>query len=156
MAPGPWLVIEVSDTGGGIAPQTLPHIFDPFYTTKAVGQGPGLGLSQVQGILDLHRGHIQVESRPGVGTTVTLYLPAEITDPAVAPSQPTPPTPAAPVIPTILLVEDNAPTREALHEILREAGYHVLVAADGSQARDLALADAESIDLLLTDVMMPG
>jgi CheY-like chemotaxis protein len=140
----------VTDTGRGIAADVLPHIFEPFFTTKALGEGTGLGLATVQGIVEQSGGHIEVRSS-GQGTTFVVSLPAiaagENTpseDGAAGPSGAT----------TVLVVEDDDHVRRLVTTTLDKAGFTVLEAADGATA--LTIAKIRAIDLLLTDVVMPG
>jgi signal transduction histidine kinase/CheY-like chemotaxis protein len=153
MPPGDWVRITVSDTGIGIPEEQLGHVFEPFFTTKPPGEGTGLGLAQVFGIVRQHQGFIDVESEPEEGTTFHIYLPA------VAPEQ------IKGIIPevaktlegqmeTILVVEDDQAMREALTEMLEAMSYHVLSAGDGREA--LRTFDREGpIDLVLSDLIMP-
>jgi CheY-like chemotaxis protein len=160
MKPGDWVQVTVSDTGVGIPPDVLPHIYEPFFTTRAP-LGSGLGLSQVHGIVAQHEGHIDVKSRPGQGTTFTIYLPA------LAICQPETPTQRTARLSrgekqTILVVEDNAAVRRALAESLQLLNYQVLEASNGQQALEIcerraeAGHDADRIALVLSDVVMPG
>jgi two-component system, cell cycle sensor histidine kinase and response regulator CckA len=154
LAPGHWVCVRVSDTGFGIAAEILPHIFEPFYTTKEPGRGTGMGLAQVQGIVEELDGAIGVESRLGDGTTFTIYLPAlpsaegAEADGGIAPG-------AMARVDTILIAEDNDATREAVAESVRGLGYRVLVASTGQQALELFAEHGENIDLLLADIVMP-
>jgi two-component system cell cycle sensor histidine kinase/response regulator CckA len=152
---GTFTEIAVSDTGTGIAPDVLPHIFEPFFTTKPVGQGTGLGLAMCHGILNQAGGHIVVESVAGQGTTVRIRLPA-----LTAVSRDSPPPPLTDDVAggteSVLLAEDNPAIRELAARTLREAGYRVTEAEDGAQARELAEAHGSTVDLLITDVVMPG
>ncbi len=151
--PGRYAVLTVADTGTGIPPVVLPRIFEPFYTTKGVGQGTGLGLATVFGIVEQSGGRIAVESTVGVGTTFRVYLPrvdAAATGPAVGPAPP-PATGAE----TVLLVEDEETVRQLTRTILERVGYRVLEAADGRAAVAAADAHVGPIHLLLTDLMMP-
>jgi two-component system, cell cycle sensor histidine kinase and response regulator CckA len=162
MAAGSWLKLVVSDTGIGIAPQHMPHLFEPFFTTKAPGQGTGLGLSQVYGIIKQHEGHIVVESVAGAGpdngstsgATFVIYLPL-LADETAAPSLPglaeLPESGAG----TILIVEDNDSARRALEDVLVSLGYRVLLAADGREAIEIYQAEAAEIDLIISDLIMP-
>ena len=155
MAAGQWVRLDVADDGTGIAPQHLPHLFEPFFTTKQPGQGTGLGLAQVYGIVKQHGGEIKVESRLGEGTTFTIYLPAlkapaSTTDghgpvPALTPAEQE----------TILLVEDHKPTRVAIRDTLEMLGYDVLVAETGRGALELFTRHRQKIDLVLSDMVMP-
>jgi len=153
VAPGAYAVIEVTDTGSGMPPEVLEHVFEPFYTTKAPGRGTGLGLSMVFGFLKQSGGHISVYSEPGVGTTFRLYFPR-----ADAPAEPALTQPEAPSRPgsgeTVLAVEDNPALRRTVLRQLRQLGYRALE-ADGPAAA-LAVLASEKVDLLFTDVVMPG
>lgn len=154
MTPGAWVQLSVSDTGVGISPEALPHIYEPFYTTKAPGQGSGLGLAQVHGIVGHHDGHIGVETEASVGTTFTVYLPALRTPATVRI------TPDLDEVPTgrgevILVVEDNGPLRAALRETLKQWNYHVVEAIHGAEALALLDEPGNAIDLVLSDVVMP-
>lgn len=145
--------VDVSDTGVGISPEIRDRIFEPFFTTKETGQGTGLGLSIVYGIVRNASGDIMVESEPGRGTRFSLTFPSA--DPAEE-------TAAAAVEPplqgteTVLLVEDEEAVRKLAERVLREGGYRVLSAANAIQARQLWSARDGDVDLLLTDVTMPG
>jgi signal transduction histidine kinase/CheY-like chemotaxis protein len=151
---GEWVSLAVSDSGIGILPKHRPHIFDPFFTTKEVGQGTGLGLAQVYGIVKQHEGEIEVESQFGAGTTFILYLP--VLSPTLAP----PPTAKHPPVPrggeeVILMVEDDAVVLRANEAILRHLGYRVLTAINGRQALEVYDKHAEDIALVVTDMTMP-
>ncbi len=155
MKPGDWVRLEVRDTGTGIPSDVLPHIFEPFFTTKPVGQGTGLGLSQVYGIIKQHDGFIDVESDQIIGTTFTLYIPiynsqaSTIADndafEAVKGN-----------LETLLLVEDEPDVRDALSQVLRSLNYRVITASDGDEALQYFENGGEIIDLVLSDVIMPG
>jgi PAS domain S-box-containing protein len=151
---GEWACLNVSDTGTGIPPDILPHIFEPFFTTKERGEGTGLGLAQVYGIVAQHKGHIDVETIVGEGTTFRVYLPA-----CRDGEEKTPPKDKAPVIPeglgeTILLVEDEKKLREATRETLESLGYRVLTAVGGRQALEV-YQTAGRVALVITEVIMP-
>ena len=153
---GSYVRLRVSDNGEGMEPTTLAHVFEPFFTTKEPGQGTGLGLATVYGIVKQSGGYITVESQPGQGTTVAIYLPrcsetAEAEETAVAPAAATKTGGAE----TILLVEDARPFRRLVHEILAQAGYRVLEAASPGAALTLVSSFGGEIDLVLTDVVMP-
>jgi CheY-like chemotaxis protein len=146
------VLLRVRDDGHGMDEATLAQAFDPFFTTKPAGAGTGLGLATVLGIVAQSGGRVDVESAPGAGTLFEIALPL------VAATAPDTPPPAEPQLRaangTVLLVEDEAVVRDLLAQVLADAGFDVLVAADGEEA--LALArDAGAIDLLLTDVVMP-
>ena len=153
--PGPYVMLSVSDTGGGMDAETLSHLFEPFFTTKEPGRGTGLGLATAYGIVKQSDGHIWVLSEPGHGTSVTIYLPRVegLVHRAPAPV-------GGGALPrgseTILLVEDEDSLRELAHEILGGLGYKVLEAGTGRAALELAERHPGPIDLLLTDVIMPG
>jgi CheY-like chemotaxis protein len=154
LTPGDYALIEVSDTGTGIAPETLGQIFEPFFTTKEGGKGTGLGLSMVFGFMKQSGGHINVYSELGVGTTFRLYLPHQL-DKAAAPA---PAPPAAQLAPTgggvVLVVEDNPGLRDLVVRQLTQLGYRCLEAGDGPSA--LRTLESETVDLVFTDVVMPN
>jgi PAS domain S-box-containing protein len=151
--PGPWVMLTVSDTGCGMDAQTQSRIFEPFFTTKAQGKGTGLGLATVYGVVKQSGGFIYVYSEVGHGTTFKVYLPevlAEIAKevvekPAAAPSGSE----------TILFVEDEESVRELVREYLSGTGYRILEACDGVQALEVAGEYEGTIDMLVTDVVMP-
>jgi PAS domain S-box-containing protein len=154
MAPGDYVLLEVSDSGTGIDPAIQQRIFEPFFTTKGIGRGTGLGLSTVYGVVKQNNGFIFVESEIDLGTTFKVYLPrveATIETVAQAVSEP-----RSPVQATILLVEDELPLRDAGAEYLRARGYKVYTASNGEEAIAIARGTAITIDLLVTDVIMPG
>jgi CheY-like chemotaxis protein len=152
---GRFVGLSVRDTGEGIAPDILPRIFDPFFTTKKEGKGTGLGLATVYGIIEQHAGWIEVDSQPGRGTTFEVWFPAA--DKATAPPMP---APALPVdtrgSETILVVEDKDAGRTVLQAVLERFGYQVVLANDGPEALARWAEHKDRIDLLFTDVMMPG
>ena len=152
--PGPYVRLEIQDTGLGIPGENLERIFDPFFTTKAPGQGTGLGLSTVLGIVKSHGGFIQVQSRPGEGAAFVVYLPAWVgaSPPAVAAVPAPPPLGRGELI---LVVDDEPHIRETVRKVLEKKGYQVLVAADGRAATNLCVEHRETIQLVLTDLMMP-
>jgi two-component system NtrC family sensor kinase len=154
--PGPHVCLSVSDTGCGIAPELLPRIFDPFFTTKEIGKGTGLGLATVYGIVKQHHGWVEVKSDVSQGTTFRIFLPAipetSVTgEPAQAPENA-----VKNGIECVLVVEDEEPVRTLAVAVLRKNGYRVLEAASGKDALDVFQSHGPEIDLLLTDVMMPG
>jgi len=152
---GQYVMISVSDTGAGMPPEVAERAFDPFYTTKGVGRGTGLGLSQVHGFVKQSGGHVKIYSEPGVGTTVKLYLPrsrrqedvvAAAADPAAAPR--------ARGEEIVLVVEDEERVRHLSVDALRDLGYVVVQASDAAQA--LSVLDLQPrVDLLFTDIVMP-
>jgi len=149
--PGAYVHISVRDTGTGIDEQTRQHLFEPFFTTKEVGQGTGLGLATVHGIILQSGGHIDVESEAGKGSCFHLYLPAVAARSGAASVANT--AAAAGGTETILLVEDQPEVRQYTATVLRQLGYSVLQASGGEEA--LAAYSAHPIDLLVTDVVMP-
>jgi PAS domain S-box-containing protein len=148
---GPFVALAVHDTGCGMDAATLSMAFEPFFTTKGVGEGTGLGLSTVQGIVQQSGGHVWAESEPGRGSAFTVLLPALDAEPATAPAPPR--GAAGRGAGTVLLAEDDDSVRALVALVLRERGYTVHEARDGEEA--LRLADAGGVDLLLTDVVMP-
>ena len=151
----PHACLAVTDTGLGIARETLPHIFEPFFTTKEVGKGTGLGLATVYGIVRQHNGWITVRSEVGHGTTFQIYLPPAIGQPA-APSA-TPPLNQLPRgTGTILVVEDEPPVRKLVAQLLQRLGYSIVTAANGTEALERWRQHRGKISLVLTDITMPG
>ncbi|MCK5634597.1 MAG: response regulator, partial [Anaerolineales bacterium] len=146
--------IRVFDTGIGIPNENLDRIFEPFFTTKSAGRGTGLGLAQVYGIVSQLNGHIAVESEEGVGTSFTLSFP--LLD---APASDIPSKPEEVNIKgkgeLVLVVEDDDVTREALGEILESINYKVLLASDGSEALSLLQEESTTVQLILSDIIMP-
>jgi len=154
MEPGRWICLAVSDTGTGIPPHLLPHIFEPFFTTKPRGEGSGLGLAQVHGIVQQHNGHADVETELGRGTTFRVYLPAYRPDEReIAQEEAARPMPEGRGE-TILLVEDNEKVRQAGQMTLQSLNYRVLTARNGQEALEVCRS-AGKVDLVLTDVVMP-
>lgn len=153
LAPGDYVVIEVADTGEGMAPDIVKHVFEPFFTTKAPGAGSGLGLSMVFGFVSQSRGTIQVDSTVGKGTTIRLLLPRSAERVATA-------SPAQPLATDaghgerILVVEDNDALRDTIDRHLESLGYTHQTVANGDQAA--LLLEQASFDLVLTDIIMPG
>jgi len=152
--PGSYVQISVSDTGQGMDAATLGQAFEPFFTTKKRGQGTGLGLSTVYGIVKQSGGCIGIYSEPGHGTTVKIYLPREDRPMAVKPRRATSELPGG--FETILVVEDEEQVRKLVARVLTTAGYQVLSAACGEEARGLMERQAAMVDLVLTDMVMPG
>ena len=152
--PGDYVLLAISDTGTGIAPEVLEKAFDPFFTTKDVGKGTGLGLSMVWGFVDQSGGHVDIDSEPGHGTCVRIYLPrsygALSKDDGDSGGEI-----VAGGDEIILVVDDDDIVRDVAAELLRDYGYDVLEAHDGSAALEI-LNQRDDIDLLFTDVMMPG
>jgi len=152
---GQFVRITVSDTGSGIYPEYLPRIFEPFFTTKEAGKGTGLGLATVYGIVKQHQGWIEVSSRLGSGTTFEIFLPAGIYGGPKASLQLKKTVPAD-GHEKILLVEDDADVRMVARDVLEESGYQILEASDGSEALNVWKSSSSQVDLLLTDIIMPG
>jgi two-component system cell cycle sensor histidine kinase/response regulator CckA len=154
--PGPYVMLAVGDTGAGMGRETLSHAFEPFYTTKGPGKGTGLGLSTVYGIVKQSGGDLWLYSEPGHGTTVKIYLPRLAAGTAETAAHPGlnghPDTGTE----TILLVEDDDALRALSRKILVGRGYTVLEACDGQAALGVYEQHAGRIDLLATDVVMPG
>jgi signal transduction histidine kinase/ActR/RegA family two-component response regulator len=154
-SPSRFVLLEVTDTGSGMDQQTQAHIFEPFFTTKAIGKGTGLGLATVYGIVKQSSGHIEVQSTPGRGSSFQIYLPAEaqaaaalepggdVTEPAFLGE-------------TILVVEDAAPLRDLVCQALSVSGCTVLSAPEAQEALRILSQQKGPIDLLITDVIMPG
>ena len=156
VAPGHYVKLTVSDTGVGMSPQVQSHAFDPFFTTKDIGKGTGLGLSTVYGIVKESGGSILVNSKPGEGTTFRIYLPRakeEIIERAATSRIPDESLQGSE---TILLVEDQSQLRNLTREFLQGLGYNVLDAGFPGEAIQIAQQFTGKIDLLLTDVVMPG
>ena len=149
---GQYVMLAVTDTGTGMQPEVLEKVFEPFFSTKPEGKGSGLGLSMVYGFVKQSGGHIHIDSTPGQGTTVKLYLPRSLDEEAAA----------APALPqalggteTILVAEDNEGVRATVVELLQQLGYRVLQANDAASAL-VVLQGSVPVDLLFTDVVMPG
>lgn len=156
MPPGEWICISISDTGIGIPQHILPHIFEPFYTTKEVGKGTGLGLSQVYGIIKQHNGYIDVKSEQGVGTTFFIYL-----TPVDSGREPSIQEEEKIVLPkgegeSILIVEDDSSVSEFLEAALNSCGYKVFIANNGHEALKIFNENKDNINLIITDLVMPG
>jgi CheY-like chemotaxis protein len=136
-----------------MSPETRQNIFEPFYTTKDVGKGTGLGLATVYGIVEEHSGWIEVDSTLGQGTEFRIYLPLDQQARPASPEEP--PTPAPGGQESILLVEDELPVRALAQEALTRLGYRVLTAVSGADALKVWAKESGAVDLLLTDVVMP-
>jgi CheY-like chemotaxis protein len=157
VAPGQYVVIAVTDTGEGMPRHIQERVFEPFYTTKEPGKGTGLGLSMVYGFVKQSGGHIKIYSEEQQGTTIKVYLPRLLSEAGVEEeSNLTPALEASPSSETILVVEDDDDVRAYTVECLRELGYRVLEAHDGPSALRLLQRQSEPLDLLFTDVVMPG
>ncbi len=153
--PGSYVMLAVSDSGTGMSPETVAHIFEPFYTTKESGQGTGLGLSTVYGIVKQSGGYIWVYSEPGKGTTFKVYLP-RVAAPAGAKAEVVDVQAPGKGSETILLVEDEEAVRELASRILSAKGYSVVAAKSTKEAEQFAEKQGAKIHLLLTDIIMPG
>ncbi len=154
--PGRWVVLEVRDTGIGIDAATRQRLFEPFFTTKAARGGTGLGLATVADIVRSAGGHVLVDSAEGAGTTMTVVLPIAAAFAPAARSDAGPGPDAVPRTPTLLVVDDEQPIRSALRRFLAHAGYRVLEASDATQAISHIEQHAGQVDLVLTDVQLPG
>jgi PAS domain S-box-containing protein len=161
IAPGDYVEMSVADTGSGMTPEVIARAFEPFFTTKAIGQGSGLGLSQVYGFVSQSGGFMRLESTPGLGTTVRLYLPRHS---GPAPAQAAadgadlaapPPRPGTVADARVLVVDDETAVREQIAAVLQDLGCTVLEAADGLVGLSLLRSEA-AIDLLVTDIGLPG
>jgi signal transduction histidine kinase/CheY-like chemotaxis protein len=151
---GTWNRITVKDSGEGIPSDVLPHIFEPFFTTKPVGEGTGLGLAQAYGIIKQHNGYIDAHSEIGKGTVFHIYLPAQqpVYEQADHPELPAEGKGSGE---TLLLVEDDYSTREAMKTLLEDLGYQVMVASNGQEALEIYEPKADQIDLVVSDMVMP-
>ena len=152
--PGKYVQLTVSDTGTGMEPEVVERIFDPFFTTKADGEGTGLGLAMVHGIVSQHGGYIRCHSEPGLGTSFKIYFPASETerllDMAVTREMPTFGTE------TILLVDDDNRIRDVAQNMIEMGGYKVLVASSGEEALETHAAHRGEVSLVILDLIMPG
>jgi len=152
--PGPYVMLSIADTGHGMDRETQSRIFEPFFTTKEKGKGTGLGLSTVYGIIKQSGGYVFAQSEVGRGTTFRIYLPRveDSAEPCSAPASQA----ASGGSETVLLVEDEESVRQLVRETLQAKGYQVLEAENGEAALLIANAHQGSIDVLITDVVMPG
>jgi PAS domain S-box-containing protein len=155
MTPGKWIKLEVVDSGKGISPQYLSHVFEPFFTTKKPGEGTGLGLAQVYGIVKQHGGYIDVKSRMGSGTRFMIYFPA-LDMPGIPLSRLEEVDLRKGAGEKILVVEDDDAIREAIEEILGDLNYNVITAENGEVALEIFKKESHSIDLVISDLVMPS
>ncbi|MGH9720552.1 MAG: response regulator [Bryobacteraceae bacterium] len=155
LTPGAYVTLMVSDTGHGMDAGTAAHIFEPFFTTKEMGKGTGLGLSTVYGIVEQSSGKLTVDSKPGEGAVFKVFLPV-VADPEIDEEVPQPAIRSYPRTATVLLVEDEAPVRDYVRTVLTGAGYRIIEAANGEEATRASAKHQDRIDLVLTDVVMPG
>ncbi len=155
LLPGDYIRIDVSDTGTGMSPEVVARAFDPFFTTKPIGQGTGLGLSMIYGFARQSNGHVLIDSRQGVGTSVRLYLPRHHGDVAMERAASIAAEEHAATGETVLVVEDEPVVRGVIVETLQDQGYRVLEAVDGPSGLNM-LRLKQRIDLLVTDVGLPG
>jgi nitrogen-specific signal transduction histidine kinase/ActR/RegA family two-component response regulator len=154
MEGGEWVCMTVSDTGSGILPEVFPHIFDPFFTTKAPGEGTGLGLAQVYGIVKQHGGHIDVVTQLEKGTSFIFYFPSLAIE-SLPDSKSEAVTPSPGRGETILVVEDDRTLQKVLMDSIESLNYRVLTAANGQQALAV-LEEHEEVALVVSDLVMPG
>jgi len=155
VTPGDYAMLGVSDTGCGMSPEILERVLEPFFTTKEVGKGSGLGLSMVYGFVKQSKGHLKIYSEPGHGTTIRIYLPRAAQGLRAASAETAPAAEQPGGSETVLLVEDDRLVRQFVLTQVRSLGYRVLEAGDGPEALAI-LARGEKIDLLFTDVVLPG
>ncbi len=155
LPPGEYVALHVTDDGIGMSADVVGKAFDPFFTTKPIGQGTGLGLSMIYGFTRQSGGQVRVSSSPGLGTTVSLFLPRHAGELPAEVADATVPAPASRSGASILVIEDEAPIRSLMVEVLADAGHRVLEAADGPSGLRVLREDAD-IDLLITDVGLPG
>ncbi len=154
VAPGQYVLVAVTDTGGGMTPEVMSKAFDPFFTTKGVGAGTGLGLSQVHGFLKQSKGHLKLYSEVGVGTTVKLYLPRDMSGKVAEAKARSLSAAAIEQRFTVLVVEDDAGVRQVAIGALRELGFNVVEADSGAVALE-RLGEHPQVSVMLTDVVMP-
>jgi CheY-like chemotaxis protein len=152
---GNYVRLRVTDTGCGMPAGVAARAFDPFFTTKPTGEGSGLGLATVYGIVKQAEGDVRLYSEPDHGTVITVYLPATADSMAVPTEEPAP-APQLGGIRTILVVEDEEDVREGIARLLADHAYNVVSAPDGAEALRMVAEFDGAIDLLLTDLVMPG
>jgi len=155
LAPGPYAVVTITDSGTGMDQETLSKIFEPFYTTKEVGKGTGLGLSMVYGIIKQNNGHIHVSSEPGGGTSFKIWLPSLAKAGRIQSAADVPDKSHQKGTETLLVAEDDADIRAVMELLLVDAGYRVILAVDGQDAVEKFKENREEIRLVLLDMIMP-
>ncbi|MFK4386803.1 MULTISPECIES: PAS domain S-box protein [unclassified Bradyrhizobium] len=156
LSPGQYVVICVTDTGSGMSSEVLDHAFEPFFTTKEPGHGTGLGLSQVYGFVKQSGGHVKIYSEVGHGTSIKMYFPRYLGTSRAPANEPEDVLPEGEKIETLLVVEDDADLRAYVCDVLRDLNYRVLSAPSAQGALTILLQEEPRVDLLLTDVVMPG
>ena len=156
LSPGQYVIVCVTDTGTGMTADVLNHAFEPFFTTKELGQGTGLGLSQVYGFVKQSGGHVKIYSEVGQGTSIRMYFPRYHGDARPVDSDADEFRPEGEKLETILVVEDDADLRAYVSELLRDLNYRVVAASSAQAALTILLQEEPKVDLLLTDVVMPG
>lgn len=156
LSPGQYVVVCVTDTGAGMPPDVLDHAFEPFFTTKEPGQGTGLGLSQVYGFVKQSGGHVKIYSEVGQGTSIRMYFPRYCGDARPAEAEVQEVFPEGDTVEAILVVEDDADLRAYVTDVLRDLNYRVFAASSAQAALTILLQEEPKVDLLLTDVVMPG
>jgi signal transduction histidine kinase/CheY-like chemotaxis protein len=158
VAPGRYIEISIRDTGKGMKPEIQKRIFEPFYSTRRNAGGSGLGLARVYGIIQIHRGAVNVKSLPGRGTVFHIYLPLESPDKnkKKQPNHAAVPSPGHTPGRTILVVDDESTIRLALSHMLEKTGHHILTAETGTTAIEIFQREAAEIDLVILDMIMPG
>jgi two-component system, cell cycle sensor histidine kinase and response regulator CckA len=153
---GAWVVLHVEDTGTGIPPEVLAHIWEPFFTTKGVGKGTGLGLSTVRGIVENHKGFVNLKTQAGRGTSIRVFIPAAEVTGKGEDSDSVHPFPVRGNGELILIVDDEAQIREVTAATLAHYGYRVLIAKDGAEALALFATRSNEISVVITDLNMPN
>ena len=156
LSPGQYVIVCVTDSGTGMTADVINHAFEPFFTTKEPGQGTGLGLSQVYGFVKQSGGHVKIYSEVGQGTSIRMYFPRYHGDARPVDSDSDELRPEGEKLETILVVEDDADLRAYVSELLRDLNYRVVPASSAQAALTILLQEEPKVDLLLTDVVMPG
>lgn len=156
LSPGQYVVVCVTDTGNGMSSEVLDHAFEPFFTTKEPGHGTGLGLSQVYGFVKQSGGHVKIYSEVGHGTSIKMYFPRYLGTRQAPVNEPEDVLPEGEKIETILVVEDDADLRTYVCDVLRDLNYRILAAPSAQGALTILLQEEPKVNLLLTDVVMPG